>query len=147
MNGNGRYPAEMPDVAGSVSGLTHDMVELGELQTQLLGLELKNSVRKTRTCLILAVIAACLLLASIPVALLALAELLVEQLDWTRSAAFGVATLAGLLLSAIFAGAAYAIVRRGLVSLPRSREEFGRNVAWIKSTLRGRAQYGGVRKA
>jgi uncharacterized membrane protein YciS (DUF1049 family) len=141
MNGNGRYQTRMPDVAGSVSGLTHDVIELGELQAKLLALDLKKSSRKTRTCLILAVIGICVLLGSIPVALLALAEVLVEQLEWSRSAALGVATLVGLLLTAIFAGAAYAIVRSGLLSLQRSREEFNNNIAWIKSTLRDRGQY------
>jgi uncharacterized membrane protein YqjE len=146
MNGNGRHRTQMPDVAGSVSGLTHDVIELAELQARLLSLDLKRSSQKTRTCLILAVIGVCLLLASIPVALLALAELLVEQLDWSRSAALGVATLAGLLLSAIFAGVAYSIVRSGLVSLDRSRDEFNRNVAWIKSTLKNRGQYSAFTK-
>jgi hypothetical protein len=146
MNGNGRQRTQMPDVAGSVSGLTHDVIELAELQTRLLTLDLKRSSQKTRTCLILAVIGACLLLASIPVALLALAELLVEQLDWSRSAALGVATLTGLLLSAIFAGIAYSIARSGLVSLERSRDEFNRNVAWIKSTLKNRGQYSAFTK-
>ena len=134
----------MPDVAGSVSGLAHDVLELSELHAQLLRAELKKSARRTRTFLILSTVAICLLLASIPVALLALAELLVEQLDWTRSAALGTATLAGVVLCAIFAGAAYALLRGGLVSIPHSRDEFSRNIGWIKSTLRDRRQYGSM---
>jgi uncharacterized membrane protein YqjE len=141
MKENGRHQVQTAGVADSVSGLAHDVVELGELQAQLLMSELKKSSQKTRTCLILAVIGICLLLASVPVALLALAEVLVEQLDWSRSAALGVATLVGLLLSAAFAGAAYAILRSGLFSLQRSRAEFNQNIAWIKSTLRNREQY------
>ena len=89
----------------------------------------------------LAIVGVCFLLASIPVALFALAELLVEQLDWSRAAALGVATLVGLALSAAFAGAAYAIIKSGLLSLQRSRDEFNRNVAWIKSMLRNREQF------
>jgi Putative Actinobacterial Holin-X, holin superfamily III len=147
MNSNGRQRPQMPDVAGSVSGLTHDVIELTELQAQLFLLDLKKSSQKTRTCVILAIIGVCLLLASLPVALFALAELLVEQLEWSPSAGLGVATLVGLLLSAIFAGAAYSIVRSGLVSLERSRDEFNRNIAWIKSTLRNRGQYGAFTKS
>lgn len=146
MNGNGRHRTQMPDVAGSVSGLTHDMIELAELQTQLLRLDLKKSTQKTRTCLILAVIAVCLLLASLPVALVALAALLVEQLEWSQSAALGVATLVGLVLAGIFAGAAYGIVRSGLISIERSRDEFNRNVAWIKSSLKARGRYSAFSK-
>ena len=80
-------------------------------------------------------------LASFPVALFALAEILVEQLDWSRSVGFGVAALVGLLVSGVCFGAAYAIVRSGLFSLQRSREEFNQNIAWIKSTLRNRSKY------
>jgi hypothetical protein len=141
MKENGRHRVQMPEVAESVSGLTHDVIELGELQAQLLMSELKKSSQKTRTCLILAIVGVCLLLASIPVALFALAEVLVEQLDWSRPAGFGAAALVGLLVSAVFFGSAYAIVRSGLFSLQRSREEFNQNIAWIKSTLRNRGKY------
>ena len=146
MNRNGRHRTQMPDVAGSVSGLTHDVIELAELQTQLLALDLKKSTQKTRTCLILAIIGVCLLLASLPVALMALAALLVEQLEWSQSAALGVATLVGLVLAGIFAGAAYGIVRSGLISIERSRDEFNRNIAWIKSTLKERGRYSAFSK-
>jgi uncharacterized membrane protein YqjE len=141
MNGNGRQRKQMPDVAGSVSGLTHDVIELAELQTRLLKLDLQKSTQKTRTCLILAVIGACLLLASLPVALVALAALLVEQFEWSQSAALGVATLVGLVLAGIFAGAAYGIARSGLFAIDRSRDEFNRNIAWIKSTLKDQGRY------
>ncbi len=140
MNGNGRLRTKMPDVAGSVSELTHDVIEISELQAKLFVMDVKKSSRRTRTCLVLAVIGACLLLGTIPVALFALAQLLVEQLQWSQSAALGAATLVGLVLAASAAGAAWAMVKSGLVSLQRSREEFARNIDWLKSTLRNRGQ-------
>jgi hypothetical protein len=146
MSENGRNRTQMPDVAGSVSGLTHDMIELAELQSQLLLLDLKKSTQKTRTCVTLAVIGLCLLLASMPVALAALAALLVEQLEWSQSAALGVATLVGLVMAGIFAGAAYAVARQGILSIERSRDEFNRNIAWIKSTLKDRSRYSAFTK-
>lgn len=147
MTGNGRYREPVPDVVGSFSGLTHDVIELSELQAKLFALDIKNSTQRTRTCLILAIIGVCLLLASIPVALLTLAELLVEQLDWSRAAALGTATLVGVVLSAVFAGAAYLLVRKGLFSLERSRDELNRNLSWIKTTLRDRQQYHAMGKS
>lgn len=140
MNGNGRYSAKPPNVAASVSELTNDVIELTELQTQLFVLDLKKSAQKARTCLILSVVGICFLLGSIPVALFALAELLVAQLAWSRAAGFGVAALVGLLLSAIVVGVAWGYIKDGLVSLDRSREELNRNIAWLKSTLRKRGQ-------
>jgi hypothetical protein len=140
MNGNGRYHTKLPNVAGSVSDLTQDVIELTELQTQLFVLDVKKSVAKARACFILAVVGACLLLGSIPVALFAVAELLHEQLAWSRAAGFGVATLIGLLLCATVLGFAWTYVKSGLVSLDQSREELRRNISWLKSTLRNRSQ-------
>jgi hypothetical protein len=131
----------MPDVAGSVSGLAHDVIELSELQLRLLRLDVQKSTQKWRICLILAIVGICLLIASIPVALFALAEVFVEQLEWSRSAAFGASALVGVILSAIFAGSAYSVVRSGLFSLERSREELNNNVAWVKTALRNRQQF------
>jgi hypothetical protein len=41
MSRNGRYAAEVPDIATSFSGLTHDVIELSELQARLLMLDVK----------------------------------------------------------------------------------------------------------
>ncbi len=138
MIGNGRYDGKAPNVAASVSDLTHNVIELTELQVQLLTLDVRQSVQKARMCLILAVIGACVLLGTIPVALLALAALLVEQLEWSMAGATSVATLVGLLLAGVVLGVAWAYIKKGLVSLERSRDELRRNVAWLKSTLRTR---------
>jgi hypothetical protein len=144
MMGNGRYPGKTPNVAASVSDLTHDVLELSELQVQLLSLDAKHSVDKAKACLVMAVIGASLLLGTIPVALLAIAALFVEQLEWSYAASIGLATGIGLLLTAIVLGVAYGYVRNGLVSFERSREELQRNIAWLKSTLKTR---GHVEKA
>jgi uncharacterized membrane protein YqjE len=140
MNGNGRLRTKMPDVAGSFSELTHDVIELTELQGKLFMLDLKKSSQRTRTVLILAIVGVCFLLGTIPVALMALAHLLMEQLGWTQAAALGVATLVGVGLAAIVLVAAWAIVKSGLISLHRSREELSRNIEWLKSTLRDREE-------
>ena len=88
MNTNGRTRVEQPNVATSFSELTHDAIELAELQAQLLALDLKETSESTKVSLTLGVVGTCLLLGSIPVALIALAELLIEQLDWSRAAGF-----------------------------------------------------------
>jgi uncharacterized membrane protein YqjE len=140
MTGNGRYHGKTPNVAASVSDLTHDVIELSELQLQLLALDVKQSAAKARLSLILAVAGVCVLLGTIPVALLTIAALLVDQLQWSYAAAAAVATLIGLVVSGIVLGIAWAYIKKGLVSLERSRDELRRNVAWIKSTLRTRGE-------
>jgi uncharacterized membrane protein YqjE len=137
---NGRVRSEEPNMAASFSGLTHDIIELAELQTQLFALDLKQTSEKTRTSLLLAIVGVCLLLGSIPVALMALANVLVEQLGWSPAAGYGMATLVGILASAGLLMGAWARFRTGIGTLQRSREEFNRSIAWIKSSLRSRAQ-------
>jgi ABC-type Fe3+ transport system permease subunit len=138
MTGNGRYHGRIPNVAAGVSDLTHDVIELSELQVQLLSLDVKQSVNKARTCLIMAIAGASVLLGTIPVALLALAAVLVEQLEWSVAGATATAGTVGLLIAGVVLGVAYMYVKNGLVSLDRSREEFRRNISWLKSTLRTR---------
>jgi hypothetical protein len=139
MNTDGRVKTERPNVATSFSELTHDAIELAELQAQLFALDVKETSESTKTSLILAIVGSCLLLGTIPIALIALAELLIEQLDWSHAVSYGVATLVGILVSAGILATAFARFRSGLSSMKRSREELSRNIAWIKTSLRSRA--------
>jgi len=139
MNTDGRGKTERPNVATSFSELTHDAIELAELQAQLFALDVKETSESTKTSLILAIVGSCLLLGTIPIALIALAELLIEQLDWSHAVSYGVATLVGILVSAGILATAFARFRSGLSSMKRSREELSRNIAWIKTSLRSRA--------
>jgi len=133
---NGRVREKEPNVAASFSELTHDVIELAELQVQLLGLDMKETTQKTRTSLILAILGVCMLLGSIPVALIALGEFLVEQMGWAQSTGLIVATLVGVVLSLLILAAAWWRLRSGMGTLQRSREELNRNIAWIKASLR-----------
>jgi hypothetical protein len=133
---NGRAAGDEPNVAAGVSSLAHDAIELAELQTQLLVLDVKAATAEARASMIFIVVAACLLLGCIPVALFALAEFFVAYFDWSRAASLAVAALIGVVSSAGAAAAAWSRFRIGLDSLKRSREEFSRNLAWIKSNLR-----------
>jgi putative superfamily III holin-X len=139
MNTNGHHRTPMPNVAASVSELTRNVIELTELQSELLMLDLQKSSKNAKSTVILGVVAACLLLASVPVLLLAFGELLVEQLEWSRAASYFVAALFGLVASGIVGGIAYGYVKNGLVTLERSRHELRRNISWLKSTLKAQS--------
>jgi hypothetical protein len=139
MSTDGRTRPNEPGVTTSFAGLTHDVIELAELQAQLFAVDVKHTTTNVKTSLAMALVGLCVLLSSLPVALIALAELLVEKLEWTKTVGYGAATLIGLLVSAAILGAAYAQFRDGFSALQRSRDELNRNVAWIKSSLRNRA--------
>src|SRR5689334_17672342 len=100
MNTNGRVHSKQPDVATSFSDLAHDVIELGELQAQLLAIDIKSTAKKTTMSGVLAGAGLCVLLGSVPVVLLALGYLIAELLDWPVSAGLGIAALIGIALSA-----------------------------------------------
>jgi hypothetical protein len=136
MNTNGRVRDDEPNVATSFAGLAHDVIELSELQAQLLVHDVKNTAQKTRTSLILGVIGVCVLLGSVPVLLVTIGELIVELSGWSRSAGMAIATLIGIIVSGLLLAAAWNRLSVGLSSMQRSRDEFNRNIKWIKTSLR-----------
>lgn len=136
MNTNGRTSnAERLNVAASVSEMAGDAVELAELQAKLLACDLKASAQNARTSLVLAIVGLCTLLSSVPIALMALAEVLVDQLNWSPAAGYAMAAVVGLLVSALAIGVSYVRFQKGLLSLERSREEMNRNIEWLKAQL------------
>ena len=137
MNRNGDSNNVEPNVGRSFSGLAHDVVELSELQARLLLMDLRASSARLRTTAVIAVVGTTVLLGCVPVALLALAEVLVEQATWSRSLALGVSTLIGLAISGILFAVVWMKIRNGLSTFDRSRHEFAQNVGWMKSALRG----------
>ena len=102
MNTNGRVRDKEPNVATSFSELTHDVIELAELQAQLLALDIKSTGQKTRISFFLIVLGTCLLLGSITEGLIAFAQFLIEELNWSRDAGFAVAALMGVALGMTF---------------------------------------------
>jgi len=142
MNTDGRVRTEQPNVASSFSGLGHDAIELAELQAKLFSLDVKETTKSAGVSIALVIGSACVLLGSIPVLLIALAQLLVEQLGWSQAASYGVAAFVGILVSVGICAAAWARFSIGMATMKRSREELNRNVAWLKSNLRSRAQSG-----
>jgi len=142
MSTNGRVRVEQPNVASSFSELTHNAIELAELQAQLFSLDVKQTSQKAGISVALAVGSVCVLLGTIPVVLIAIAQVLVEQLGWSPAASYGVAALIGIVVSASIGAAAYARFSTGIATMKRSREELNRNIGWLKSNLRNRTQAG-----
>jgi hypothetical protein len=143
VNTNGKSKPARPNVAESFTGLAHDAIELAELQATLLKLDAQAAARNGGMSVALLVIGACLLLGCVPVALTALAEVFVAQLEWPRAAAFAASAAIGLALSAAIGTRAWYRVRVAFAALERSRNELSRNIAWIKSNLK-RAKHAGT---
>ena len=136
---NGRVRNQEPNVAASFSELTHDAIELAELQAKLLALDVRCTTQRTKVSLILTVLGVCVLLGTMPVALITVAYVFIQELEWTPLGSYALATLIGIVLSGSILAAAWMKLQSGMEVLERSREELGRNIAWIKSSLRSAA--------
>ncbi|QEG36924.1 phage holin family protein [Bythopirellula goksoeyrii] len=140
-NSNGASgKASQPHVTKSFSKLAHDAIELAELQVKLFKLDSRDAGRDMRATMILSAIGLVLLLACLPVVLLAGAEALVEYSQWSHFEALSIVAAGSLVLCVILGAISWWKLKKGLTSWQRSNEELSRNVAWLKSTLSNNSQ-------
>ena len=116
--------------------LTHDMLSLAELQFELFRNDCRDGLKGLLipvTLLLLAGIAAA---GTVPVALIFLAELLVQAAGLSRAAAFSIATLGGFIAALALGVLGWSrICGTGRV-FEHSREELTRNMTWIKHVMK-----------
>jgi len=122
-------------VVGSIAGLGNDVATLGELQWKLFKADLKDLTARARLSIAILAVGVVVVVGSVPV--------LVAGAGLLLATALNISTGMGLLLSAlaavIISGGALAFavlgLGRSLDALQHSREEFQRNVAWIRTVL------------
>lgn len=118
-----------PQPAG---GLTHHLIELGELQLKLLRTDVNEALQATKLGSIFIVLSVAFLIAVIPLLLFSLTLGIEELFDLSRGISLlitsGLATLLGIGL--LWAG--WNIVLKGTGKMARSRAEFKKNVHWLK---------------
>jgi hypothetical protein len=140
-------PAPVPQAAKAVSrnvaDFGHDFVSLLELQVKLFWTDVQELKRGAIGWGLAAAAALVLLLACLPVGMLALGWLLVEQAGWSRAAAFGVAGVAGLVIGAVTLWLCGRRFAGSFSALRRSKDELVQNMEWIKTVLK---EGGGVRR-
>jgi uncharacterized integral membrane protein len=135
MNRNGQTsPTE--GVRNGVSGLLHDVTSLAELQFELLKVDAATASRKAAVPAVLIGSAVVLGLSTIPLVLLAIAQVFRDQAGWPPALATLTAVLIGLVLAGVVGTLGYFGIRRAVEPLDRSRDELNRNIAWLKNALR-----------
>ncbi len=131
-DGNGAGPAQ---VVTSVAEFGENLLTLGELQARLTAIELKQNIDAAKVAGSVVLAGAALVLASLPIVLIGVAELLVSELGMKR----GIALLSVSAVAFVIAGACIAIagshLRRTFVGFPVSREELTRNLNWVRTVL------------
>jgi len=132
---NGRSNGSGEGVVSSIAGLGNDIANLAELQAKLALLDLKESTGHAALPVTLVAGGLALLLASLPVALLGVAELVASALSirtgWAMLLVAGIAAVLAIIV-VVVAGLR---LRHSFESFRRSREELSRNVAWLRTVL------------
>jgi hypothetical protein len=125
-------------VGGDIGELFDDISTLVELQFKLFGVDLKAAAKRAVAPIGLAAFGLVFLLGCVPVLLMGIAWVLVEQAEWST----GPALLAAAGAAALLGGASMAVggllLRNAGSTLDRSRAELSENIRWIKAAFNRR---------
>jgi hypothetical protein len=128
-------PTSPSSFTDTLARFLRDLLKMGDLQLQLLSLDIKAVGNSARFGIILAVIAAAMLLGSIPVVMFGVAGVvhlaMHLPLEYAWLVVGGMAMLVGVILLII----SVACLARATHSMRRSHEEFRRNLEWMRSVL------------
>jgi len=131
-SGSGGGPAA---VVTNLAVFGENLLTLAELQSRLASLEVKQNVQAAKIGVPVMLGGAALSMASLPLILAGIAELLVSELGMKR----GYALLSVAIVAFGVAGAGIAVaaaqLRRTAVGFPLSREELARNLNWVRTVL------------
>lgn len=131
-NGNGARPG---NVVGNLADFGDDLLSLAELQARLASIELKQNVAAAKVGGVVMMTGAVLALAALPIALAGIAELLVSSLGMDRGFALLAVAVAAFAIAGTCMAIAAARLRGSDLGFPLTREEFTRNLNWVRTVL------------
>ena len=132
---NGSPQTAPQALARDVGEFAHDVLTLAELQAQLFVTDLQECSRRALVPGLVLIAGVALGLSCIPLALAALALLLIQVFETSYATGFLGATIVGAILSALLCVIGWLQVRKRVAVLQRSRQELVRNLRWIKRVL------------
>lgn len=130
--GNGAGPG---NVVGGLSEFGEDLLSLAELQTRLAAIEMKQNVAAAKIWGAIMLTGAVLALAALPIALAGIAELLVSHAGMNRGFALLAVAVATFAIAGICIAIALGRLRSSDLGFPLSREEFARNLNWLRTVV------------
>ncbi len=123
-------------MVSNVAGFSEGLLTLGELQARLAAKELVRNYQTAKIAGAVGLAGFLIVVASVPIVLFGIAELLVSELALKRGyALLGVAGVAILIGGSSVAFAAIWL-RRQRLGFPLSGEELTRNLNWVRTVLR-----------
>ncbi len=134
INGAARHGSAAARARYSATAVARDLWSLAELQSQLMAADFRESRRRAMAALVASVIGLVILLAAMPIALVALAELL-RMAGLSAPAGYGCAALAAVVIAGGALWFAWRRLNAALTSFSRSRDELRRNLNAIRCAL------------
>ncbi|MEZ6046419.1 MAG: phage holin family protein [Planctomycetaceae bacterium] len=136
---NGKYtPETSPSFRKDVGELSSDLIALGELQLQLIGVDSKEACQKAIFPGVLIVMALGLLIGAAPLFLFAITWWLLTVTTLTQPVAALIVVGGALLIAGLLLYLAWKGLSHSMEILNRSRTELKNNIFWIKSILSSR---------
>ncbi len=135
MNGSRNGSQSDAGVVGNIAGFANDVATLAELQAKLVAMDLNEC--KSRAVIPIGIAAGSLavVVGSIPVVLGGLGFLVADALRLSTGLALLIVGGAALVLGGVAAVVCASFISRSFESFRRSREEFERNLLWVKTVL------------
>jgi hypothetical protein len=122
-------------VVSGVAEFSENLLSLAELQARLVALELQQNVAAAQISVPVILAGAVLAVVSLPLVLAGIAELLVSELGMKHGYALLSVAVVALAIAATAVALALGRLRRALAGFPISREEFARNLNWVRTVL------------
>lgn len=123
-------------VVSNVTGFSESLLTLGELQTRLAAKELVRNYQAAKTAGAVGLAGFLIVVASVPIVLFGIAELLVSELAMKRGYALLSVGGAAILIGGSSVAFAAIWLRRQRLGFPLSGEELTRNLNWVRTVLR-----------
>ena len=133
---NGSTQSPPKGVAKGMGELAHDIVSLAELQLELFRVDCREGLRRILIPVALLLFAGIVAVGTVPIALILVAELLVQTAGLSRAAAFSIAAMSGVIVALAIGVVGWSYLRGVVRVFERSREELASNMAWIKHALK-----------
>ena len=132
---NGSPPTTSNALAQDDGQFAQNVFTLAELQGQLLAADVQECGRRAFVPGLVLIVGAALGLACLPIALAAVALLLVEFLQTSYAVSFLITAAVGAVVSAVLSAIGWFLVRQRVAVFGRSQQELLRNLRWIKKVL------------
>ena len=133
---NGSTQSPPKGVAKGMGELAHDIVSLAELQLELFRVDCLEGLRRILIPVVLLLFGGFVAVGTVPIALILVAEFLVQTAGLSRTAAFSIAAMSGVIVAVAIGVVGWSYLRGVVRVFERSREELASNMTWIKHALK-----------